>query len=316
MGELSGPAPGRLAVLAPSPYVTVTIERATTGGDEVHLHPGGQGYWIARLAAEVGAAVTMCCTVAGEAGSIVAHLLAAEPLDVEAVATSSPNGVYVHDRRSGTRVLVAQTPPEPLDRHAVDDLYGSTLAAAAEAGFLAVAGPTSWHLVPGGFYERLVADARRAGATVVADVSGPQLPEVLRAGVDVLKVSADELRRDGMVEDGDDGDLLGAARQLRDLGAGAVVVTRAGAGSLVVEHGTVAAVVAPRLDAVEPAGAGDSMTGALAAVLASGDPLAAAVRVGAAAATLNVTRHGLGSGRRADILRFADRVQVRPLERA
>lgn len=299
-------------MLAPSPYLTVTIERATTSGDEVHLHPGGQGYWIARLAAEVGAGVTMCCTVAGESGSIVAHLLAGEPFDVEAIATHSPNGSYVHDRRGGTRVLVAETPPEPLDRHAVDDLYGSTLAAAADAGFLAIAGPTSWQLVPSGFYERLVADARRAGATVVADVSGPQLPEVLRSGVDVLKLSADELRRDGMVEEGDDG-LLAAARRLRDLGAGAVVVTRAGAGSLLVEASTVAAVVAPRLDPVEPAGAGDSMTGALAAVLAAGDPLSSAVRVGAAAATLNVTRRGLGSGRRADILRFADRVEVRPL---
>jgi 1-phosphofructokinase len=305
---------GRLAVLAPSPYVTVTIERATTGGDEVHLHPGGQGYWIARLAAEVGADVTMCCTVAGESGSIVGHLLAHEPLAVEAVATNSPNGVYVHDRRSGARVLVAQTPPEPLDRHAVDDLFGSTLAAAADAGFLAVAGPTSWQLVPEGFYERLVADARRAGATVVADVSGPQLPEVLHAGVDVLKISADELRRDGMVDDGDDRDVLEAARELRDRGAGAVVVTRADAGCLVVEAATVDAVVAPRLGAVEPAGAGDSLTGALAAVLASGEPLATAVRVGAAAATLNVTRHGLGSGRRADIMRFADRVEVRRLE--
>jgi 1-phosphofructokinase len=292
--------------------VTVTIERATTGGDEVHLHPGGQGYWIARLAAEVGAGVTMCCTVAGESGSIVAHLLAREPFDIEAIATNSPNGTYIHDRRGGTRVLLAETPPEPLDRHAVDDLYGSTLAAAAEARFLAVAGPTSWQLVPDGFYERLVADARRAGATVIADVSGPQLPEVLRSGVDVLKISADELRRDGMVDDGDD--VLAAARRLRELGAGAVVVTRAGEGSLVVEASTVAAVVAPRLDAVEPAGAGDSMTGALAAVLAAGEPLSTAVRVGAAAATLNVTRHGLGSGRRADIVRFADRVEVRPLE--
>ena len=39
---------GRLAVFGPSPLLTVTIE---PGADrpEVHLHAGGQGFWVARL---------------------------------------------------------------------------------------------------------------------------------------------------------------------------------------------------------------------------------------------------------------------------
>ena len=306
------PVAGSVAVLAPSPYVTVTIERATTGGDEIHLHPGGQGYWIARLASELGAAVTMCTTLGGEPGAVVGHLLDREPMRVEAVMTTSANGVYVHDRRGGDRTVVAQTPPDPLDRHGVDDLYGAALVAAIDTGLLAMAGPTSWELLTAGFYERLAGDARRAGVQVVADVSGSPLDEVLRGGVDVLKVSADELCRDGLVDSDDEPAVLAAARRLVDRGAGAVVVTRAGEGTLAVHDGTAAAlVVGPQVVAVEPAGAGDSLTGAMAAMLARGAPLLEAVRVGTAAAALNVTRRGLGSGRRGDIERFAAHIEVR-----
>ena len=51
---------GRLAVFAPSPVLTVTIE-AGPDRPEVHLHPGGQGFWVARMAANLGAEVVLCC---------------------------------------------------------------------------------------------------------------------------------------------------------------------------------------------------------------------------------------------------------------
>ena len=52
----------------------------------------------------------------------------------------------------------------------------------------------------------------------------------------------------------------------------------------------------PRMIAAESRGAGDSMTAGVAAVLAQGGTLCDAVRTGAAAGALNVTRHGLGHG--------------------
>lgn len=50
---------GLIAVFAPSPLLTITIELATDR-PEVHLHAGGQGFWVARLAATLGAEVTLC----------------------------------------------------------------------------------------------------------------------------------------------------------------------------------------------------------------------------------------------------------------
>lgn len=60
-------AAGRIAVFAPSPLLTVTIE-AGTDRPEVHLHSGGQGFWVARLAATLGAEVTLCCALGASRG--------------------------------------------------------------------------------------------------------------------------------------------------------------------------------------------------------------------------------------------------------
>jgi 1-phosphofructokinase len=38
----------RAMVFAPAPQLTVTIERAGDD-DELHVHPGGQGIWQARM---------------------------------------------------------------------------------------------------------------------------------------------------------------------------------------------------------------------------------------------------------------------------
>ena len=59
-------------------------------------------------------------------------------------------------------------------------------------------------------------------------------------------------------------------------------------------------------------GAGDSMTAGIAAALARGEGFDVALRLGAAAGGLNVTRHGLASGHRQEIERLAAHVALRP----
>ena len=58
------------------------------------------------------------------------------------------------------------------------------------------------------------------------------------------------------------------------------------------------------------------MTAGIAAALADGMSFDAAVRLGAAAGTLNVTRRGLASGERAAIEQLAERAELRPVESA
>ena len=55
-----GTASPRMTIFDPFPVLTVTIEDAD-GRAEVHLHAGGQGLWIGRMAAALGARVRLVC---------------------------------------------------------------------------------------------------------------------------------------------------------------------------------------------------------------------------------------------------------------
>jgi 2-dehydro-3-deoxygluconokinase len=95
----------------------------------------------------------------------------------------------------------------------------------------------------------------------------------------------------------DTADPVTAARRYRALGARTVAVT-AGADRLLLDDG-VRAVFHPvpvNPDPVDATGAGDCFTGTVTARLALGDPVAQAVALGAAAASLSVSGRG-GTGR-------------------
>jgi 1-phosphofructokinase len=49
-----------VTVFGPHPLLTVTIEPFGARGDDIHLHAGGQGVWVARMAAELGALPVLC----------------------------------------------------------------------------------------------------------------------------------------------------------------------------------------------------------------------------------------------------------------
>ena len=227
-GRDGGVAAARVCVFAPSPLLTVTIECAAGEDerDEVHVHAGGQGFWIARLAAVLGADVVVCATFGGETGGVVRTLIDEDDLTVRAIETSAGNGVYVHDRRTGQREELAFMPPAPLTRHEVDELYGIALVEGLEAAVTVLGGPAPDEpVVPSDVYRRLAADLRANGGVVVADLSGEPLEAVLVGGVDVLKVSHDELQRDGRAADDDVGTLVEGMRRLVEEGASQVIVT-------------------------------------------------------------------------------------------
>lgn len=111
----SAAASTSVAVLAPNPLLGVTIEPHGSNGDEVHVHPGGQGVWLTRMAGELGAEPVLCGLCGGEAGAVLRSLLEALPGQRRLVEAGGASGCYVIDRRSGERQLVGQsvapTPP-------------------------------------------------------------------------------------------------------------------------------------------------------------------------------------------------------------
>lgn len=301
--------PETAVVLAPSPLLTVTIEDLA-GEPDIHVHPGGQGIWQARMITSLGVRVVLCAGLGGESGDVLEHLIPGDGVELRSVRLGSRNGGYVHDRRDGDRKVIAQAPGGALDRHEHDGLYELTLTAGLEHGTALLSGPHDDRVVPAELYGRLTTDLAANGVTVAVDLSGARLDAALSGGPTLVKVSHEELQADGRADSAEPAALVAAMRVLRREGAGIVVVSRAGDPALALVDDDVVAVHLPPLQTAEPKGAGDSMTAGMVAVLARGGSPIEALRTGAACGALNVMHHGLGTGSADAVLALADRIRI------
>lgn len=284
-----------VTVFAPSPTLTVTLEDHPQGS-EIHVHAGGQGVWQARMLRRLGVSVTMCCVLSGEIGRTLKHLLEDEGVSVVAVEREGRGSAYLHDRREGNRIVIAEEEGDPIGRHEQDDLYGAMLHSSAGSRAVLLSGPAGDATVPADMYRRLAIDLSGDERTVVADLAGPRLQSVLEGGVDILKVSHEELRADGLIREPSLSELMTAMQHLRDQGARAVIVTRSSDPLLLMDANGAIEVSLPRFEENETRGAGDSLTAGVVAGITRGESLRDAITLGTAAGALNVTRHGLGTG--------------------
>lgn len=302
-----------IVVFAPNPTLTVTIEDMG-GVPDIHIHAGGQGAWQARMAHLLGRDVAVCAVLSGESGRVIRHLLEDEGIQVKSVEGHGASSAYVHDRRAGRREEIAAAPGEKLSRHELDELHGLVLREGLAAGVAVLSGAVRDDAVPVDMYRRLAADLRSGGCRVIADLSGERLSAAISGGLAVVKVAHNELIESGRADDDSTDELIRAMREMAAEGADAVVLTRGAKPALFLEDGEVAEIRVPELQVVDEHGAGDSLTGAVAAALSEGASLGDAVVLGAAAGANNVTRHGLGSGNVESIRRLATLVEVMPFD--
>ncbi|WP_433302210.1 1-phosphofructokinase family hexose kinase [Actinoplanes sp. CA-030573] len=305
----------RVMVFAPAPQLTVTIEQQHEL-PELHVHPGGQGIWQTRMITSLGAEVILCAAVGGEVGRVLKPLLDFKGVTLRTIPRESGSGWYVHDRRDGQRRSLAEIAGAPFTRHELDELYNLALAEGLRAGIAILSGPAHPSVIKPAVYRRLAADLRANGCKVIADLCGDHLKAVLEAGLNVVKISHEELIADGLSPDDSERHLTDALLKLRDDGAEAVLVSRADMGALALINDEIYRVGTPKLTPTDGRGAGDSMTAGVAAVLARGGEMSEAVRTGAAAGALNVTRHGLGTGHLDAVQVLTERIKLTPIKKA
>lgn len=254
------------------------------------------------MAANLGAEVTLCCALGGEPGRVLWGLIEAEPLTLRAADAGTPNGVYIHDRRSGERIEVVTVESRPL-------------ASGLDADVTLVTGCQPRDVVDADLYRRLVRDLRANGKTVIADLTGPPLHATLDGGVELVKLSAEEVLAEELAAHDSVAEIVRCALHLQAAGARRVLVSRGSEPAILIDDGRNPGEVelaAPVFEALDHRGAGDSMFAAIGVGLARGMSPVEAVRLGMAAGALNVTRRGLGTGTREEIERLATHVTIGP----
>jgi 1-phosphofructokinase len=286
-----------VVVFSPALLASVTLEAGPGGHDELHIHAAGQGYWVARMLADLGAAPVLCCTAAGEIGE-VARSRVDSRVTLRLVETTGCAGSYVDDRRSGARDRLAEVATTPIDRHAIDDLGAVTVAEGIRAGIAVITGSNMHGTVVPTVFERLCGNLHAVSVAVVVDLSGDELHAALGTPLAAVKVSDAELVGAGFATSDTTEDLLAGARELRARCGADVFVTCADAGALALTAEGAMVGRGPSLTPTETRGAGDSFTAAIAFARTAGYDLAETLRLGIATGASNVMRHGLGSGER------------------
>jgi 6-phosphofructokinase 2 len=217
----------------------------------------------------------------------------------------------VHERSTG-RVYRFVLPGPELD----EGEWRGSLAAVRERLVPGAVVLASGSLPPGAPDELigLLADeVRSRGARLLVDVSGAAMRAALAHGVHMARFNRPEFEEYvGRTLPDPEARMAEAARIVDDGAAEVVVATLGEDGALVVARGVRVHLHAPRVEAVSPVGAGDSMMGAICVGLAAGWDVETSCALGVAAAAAAHMTPGTGLCRRGDVLDLFERMTGRP----
>lgn len=264
-------------------YVEKAPQRGeTVTGREFRTIPGGKGANQAIAAARAGGNVLMIGAVGNDSyGTRLRSTLEHSGVDTDDLRTADgPSGTahIVVDDEGGNAIVVIPGANGTLDHLGPGD---EGVIASADTLLLQLEIPLAAVLAG-------AQAARRHGVrTILTPAPAQPLPDELFAAVDLLVPNEHEAATlTGRTDPRD------AAIGLLDL-VPAVVVTLGALGSLYVSRGADPVTVpAPKVDAVDSTGAGDTFVGALAVALGEERPMHEALAWAAAAAALSVQREG------------------------
>lgn len=282
-----------IVTVTPNPALDLTWHVASLTVGDTHradagqVRAGGKGLNVARVAYAQGADAVAVTTTGGATGAEFAVELASSgvPHVLVPVAAFTRRSVAVVDEALGDTTIVNERGVAPSStewrtlREAVARALGAAGAGApdphapgdapGDARVLVISGSLPPG-IPDDALPDLIRLGREAGATVIADTSGPALLTAADAGASVLKPNEHELRDATGLDDPVAGarELIrrGAGLVLLSLGAdGMLAVTPTASGDVDVLHARLGEALAGN-----PTGAGDAAVAACAVLMDAG----------------------------------------------
>ncbi len=262
----------------------------TLRGERFHTSSGGKGATQAVAAARMGANVRMVGRVGDDLfGPVLLNALRSHDVDVERVAVDP-------DHASGAGVIVV----DDTGQNRVLATYGANLRC-DETQLAQVESSLDWADVlmlqmeiPFKVSLAATALAKERGTPVLLDPAPPsEIPLEAYADLDIITPNQAEAEFHTSVEVSDPDSAKQAAEIFQNRGVRVAIVKVGEQGVYYSSDDASGFVPALHVEAVDTTSAGDAFSGALAVALGEGRSLGDAVRFGAAAGALAVTRPGV-----------------------
>jgi ribokinase len=277
-------------LMARAPRLPVHGE--TVKGTHFQIGPGGKGSNQGVAAARAGADVTMITKIgADQFAQMALESFEREGMHARHVMQDAryPTGtalIMVDENTSENQILVTVGACDYIERAEIE----AAREQIEESAVLLTQLETNMEAV-----EHAISIAHAKGVKVIlnpAPAPLQPLPDKLLAMVDILTPNETEASVLSGIKIETMEDAQRAAKKLRSMGVGQVIITMGGKGALVVVDGEPRIVPPIPVTVVDTTGAGDAFNGGLATALAEGRDIMEAVAFANATGALSVTRMG------------------------
>lgn len=275
---------------------------------------GGKGADAALALSRLGAPHKLISFAAGAYGQMIESLYLANAIQYELVWVPGETRVVtvIVEKESGqlTQISHPGYSVSAADCSRFMDIVSRTMPAASyciAAGSL----PRGMTL---DFYQKICIAAHDGGAQILIDSSGEALLSTMAYHPDIIKLNRSEYQSTFGFEGGSLEDLTRHANVLRQAHQmGFIVITLGEDGLLAISHDRTLHASLPKMRAVNPAGAGDAVSAALAFRLSLGETLDQALRWGCAAGAAAVQTQATADFSLEDVSALVPKVHVQPI---
>jgi len=235
--------------------------------------PGGKGINVSRVLNNLGIPSTALGFLGGFTGDFIKNELNKEGVGNDFVNCALPTRINIKLKANDveTEINGTGTPISEEEQKALIE----KIANLSSEDYLVLSGSLPASL-PFDFYEKLAEHARKTGARLVIDTSGPKLKDLLKYKPFFVKPNHIELSEILEKDLPTIEHIVDGAKTLVELGASHVIISMGGDGAIFVNENEAYFAKAPKGDVISTIGAGDSLVaGFLASIIKTSNSLMA-----------------------------------------
>lgn len=251
---------------------------------------GGKGLNVSRVLVQLGDDVVATGLLGGHSGAYLGELMDADGITHRFTPIAGESRTCIALLHDGNQTEFLESGPT-VSAEELEAFVGNYADLVSKASCVTLSGSLPKG-VPADTYARLVAIAAEAGVPVLLDTSGAALDAALEADVKPTLVKPNLTEINGLLDTSFTSDDLSDLRQTlaadaRFAGIPWVVVSMGAAGSVAFHDGRTLRARAPRIEAVNATGSGDSTIAGFAHAIAAGSDAEEVLRCGNTCGTLN-----------------------------